>query len=150
MQASAPQPESRLSEWSPAAASAAVLPIEGRSRLHARSLYGFQTCSLLRGSEGMQSFQKEGVCACLSLTDASFLLEIVSSASELALVLNWLFVKPFVGKTRVSLDKRNTNKISSYIVICLCKSTLAFVPLGWIMALRNPVPEHSWSTSKET
>lgn len=27
---------------------------------------------------------------------------------------------------------------------------LAFVPLGWITALRNPVSKHSWPTSKET
>lgn len=63
----------------------------------------------------MQSFQEERVCTCiLHLTDAHdkvcFFLEIVSSAPELALVLNLLFVKPFVSETRMSLDKRSINK----------------------------------------
>lgn len=129
-----PQPESRLSGWRPAAVSTVSLPVESRNRLHACSTYGFKTWSLFRGSEGMQRFQEERVCTCVLLTDARdkgrFLLEIVSSVPELALVLNLLIVKPFISKTGISLDKRSINMKSPYVIICLCKSMLAFASQG--------------------
>lgn len=125
-----PQPESQLPGgallWP---AQPCLLPRAGWSRLHTWSPYGFNTCLPARGSEGMQSFQR-GAHSSILLPEAHGEVCLSPSWDNLCNRAgpNLLFVKTFINKTSISLDKRSKHSKSSFIIICFYKPMPACFP----------------------